>query len=178
LTDGTVGTGLIEDSVSAAGVATGFVDTGGNVRRGIVGVVIGAEAVGTGVGLTRTGIEGEGRVRGVVETAGAGVDDAGGALVAAAVADGLGLGRELGDGRVLGEAEATGLDAGEVASAAAGVGLALGGTAAGVVVAAAVGDELGRGRTLADGRVLGEAEATGLGIAELVDVVAGVGVAV
>jgi hypothetical protein len=139
-----VGTGLTEDSVGAEGVlvGAGVVDNGGNVLRGITGgAVIAADAVGNGVGLIRTGIEGEGRVLGVVETVGGGVDDA----VDATVGDGLCRGRRLGDGRVLGEAEATGLGIAKAAIVGAGVevalraGVALGGTAAGVVATVAAG---------------------------------------
>jgi hypothetical protein len=147
-TGGILGTGFIEGSVTAVGVGAGLVDTGGSVLRGIaVGAVIASEAVGNGVGLIRAGIEGEGRVRGVDETVGAGVDEAAGIIVGAGVGDGLKRGRMLGDGRVLGEAEATGLVVGEVATVATGVGVALraggalGETATGVVVAAAAGVE-------------------------------------
>jgi hypothetical protein len=143
-TGGTVGTGLIDDSVAAEGVVfgAGVVDTGGNVLRGITGgVVTAAEAAGNGVGLIRTGIEGEGRVLGVVETVGGGVEDA----VEAAVGDGLGRGRMLGDGRVLGEAEAAGLGTGEAAIVGAGVvaalraGVGLGATTVGVAATVVAG---------------------------------------
>ena len=143
-TGGMVGAGLTGDSVASEGVliGKGVMDTGGNVLRGITdGVVIAADAVGKGVGLIRTGIEGEGRVLGVVETVGGGVEDA----VEAAVGEGLGRGRMLGDGRVLGEAEAAGLGAGEAAIVGAGVvaalrgGVGLGATAVGVAATVAAG---------------------------------------
>jgi hypothetical protein len=145
-TGGIVGSGLTDDSVASEGVlvGAGVVETGGKVLRGITGgVVIAAGAVGNGVGLIRTGIEGEGRVLGVIETVGGGVAEA----ADATVGDGLGRGRRLGDGRVVGEEEAAGLGIAEVATVGAGVrvaartGVALGATTLGVATTVAAGVE-------------------------------------
>jgi hypothetical protein len=126
-----VGTGFGEGIFSATGgtVAVGVLSTGGTAFRGTVGVVSGT----AGVGLIRAGIDGDGRVLGVLETAGGTVAVAAGD----AAREGVGLGLVLGDGRVLGEAEAAGLGVAECAAVAAGIGFVLRAGAL-VAVAAAV----------------------------------------
>jgi len=129
-----VGNGFEEGSVTADGVrlGTGVFNAGGTVRRGIIGT----DALGNGVGLIRTGIDGDGRVLGVIETAGVGLAAAASATVGDAAGDGVIVGATLGDRRVLGEAEATGVGVAEVAA----VGVSV---RAGAIVAVAEAAELG-----------------------------------
>jgi len=151
-----VGNDFAEGSVAADGVlaGTGVFVTGGAVLRG----AIGTDAFGNGVGLTRTGIDGDGRTLGVIETAGVGLAALVSAAVGDAAGDGLIVGATLGDRCALGEGEVAGL----AVAAGAGVGLRAGATvalaaavAAGVVDAAALGAVSAGGTNLFGGALGG-----------------------
>jgi hypothetical protein len=131
---------------------------GVKVGNGFADGSVGADAFGTGVGLIRTGIDGEGRVLTGGENDLAGVAVAANALADASGEDagdvkgedaavGVSCGRALGDGRVRGEADMDGVTLAAAVAVATGVELG----------ACAVGD--GRIRTE------GEAVEAGVGLA-------------